>query len=249
MTVQIKPLKGFSNLVNGEHNTLSLLVKSNRKLNEHLQESRQKLLLALTSIINHYKGSQIHFYHKLQVTLRNRYNYITTKAYELSLNLLKTNLDNSFKTAISICPNDITSHFINLVVKKNDRLVKLSDSEFNKLNNVIRSSIKHLNNDQYLFTDNIPLEKPTRKIEKDQFLFVDDVQLEKPMNNNQCLFVDDVQLEKPMNNNKYLFVDDVPFEKSMRKKEKENARIKEQTKIINERFINALRQYIEYLTL
>ena len=227
--VQIKTLKGFINYVNGEHNTLSLLVKSNYQLNDHLQESRQKLILALTSIINHYKGAQLHFNHKLQVSLGNRYDYITTKAYALTQNMLKENLDNSFETAISICPNKFDSHFVNIAVKENNTLVKLSDGEFNKLNNVIRSSIKQLNDD--LFVDNVPLEKPT-KIEKER-----------------CLFVDDVPLENSTNNEKYLYVDDVPFEKAMRKIEKENARIKEQTKIINERFINALRQHIEYLTL
>ena len=36
MTVQIKPLKGFENYLNGENNTLSLLVKSNHELNERL---------------------------------------------------------------------------------------------------------------------------------------------------------------------------------------------------------------------
>ena len=58
MRVQIKPLKGFENYLNGENNTLSLLVKSNHELNEHLRESKQKLLISLTSIINHYKDAQ-----------------------------------------------------------------------------------------------------------------------------------------------------------------------------------------------
>ena len=47
----IKPLKGFVNPINNESNTLSLLVKSDYELNEHLHESKQKLGISLTSII------------------------------------------------------------------------------------------------------------------------------------------------------------------------------------------------------
>ena len=66
MPVEIKLLKGFSNPINNESNTLSLLVKSDYELNEHLHESKQKLVISLTSIINHLKDAQeINFYHKL----------------------------------------------------------------------------------------------------------------------------------------------------------------------------------------
>ena len=167
MTVQIKPLKGFENYLNGENNTLSLLLKSDYELNKHRQESKQKLLISLTSIINHYKDAQkIHFYHKLLVPIRNRSDYIKTKWYELSFNSLKINLDDSFKNVISMCPNTIYSHFINIIITKNDEVLKINNDKFIELNNIIRSSISNINNNQLSFADNIPFEKPMRKIEK-----------------------------------------------------------------------------------
>ena len=149
MTVQIKPLKGFENYLNGENNTLNLLIKSDHELNKHLQESKQKLLISLTSIINHYKDAQkIHFYHKLLVPIRNRSDYIKTKWYELSFNSLKINLDDSFKNVISMCPNTIYSHFINVIIKKSNNILKINDKEFIELNNIIRSSISNINNNK-----------------------------------------------------------------------------------------------------
>ena len=41
MSVEIKPLKGFSNPINNESSTLSLLVKSDYGLNEHLHKSNK----------------------------------------------------------------------------------------------------------------------------------------------------------------------------------------------------------------
>ena len=167
MTVQIKPLKGFENYLNGENNTLSLLIKSDHELNKHLQESKQKLLISLTSIINHYKDAQkIHFYHKLLVPIRNRSDYIKTKWYELSFNSLKINLDDSFKNVISMCPNTIYSHFINVIIKKSNNILKINDKEFIELNNIIRSSISNINNNKLSFVDNKPFEKYMIKIEK-----------------------------------------------------------------------------------
>ena len=167
MTVQIKPLKGFENYLNGENNTLSLLIKSDYELNKHLQESKQKLLISLTSIINHYKDVQkIHFYHKLLVPIRNRSDYIKTKWYELSFNSLKINLDDSFKNVISMCPNTIYSHFINVIIKKSSNILKINDNEFIELNHIIRSSISNMNNDELSFVDNKPFEKYMIKIEK-----------------------------------------------------------------------------------
>ena len=167
MTVQIKPLKGFENYLNGENNTLSLLIKSDYELNKHLQESKQKLLISLTSIINHYKDTKkIHFYHKLLVPIRNRSDYIKTKWYELSFNSLKINLDDSFKNVISMCPNTIYSHFINVIIKKSNNILKINDNEFIELNNIIRSSISNINNNKLSFVDNKPFEKYMIKIEK-----------------------------------------------------------------------------------
>ena len=167
MTVQIKPLRGFSNPINGESNTLSLLVKSDYNLCEHLSKAKEKLLISLTSIINHYKDAQkIHFYHKLQLTIRNRSDYIRTKGYELSFNSLKINLDDSFKNVIRICPDTFYSHFINVMIKKDDKVIKLSDDKFNELNRIIRTSLSKINNKELSFVDDIPFEKYMMEIER-----------------------------------------------------------------------------------
>ena len=167
MTVQIKPLKGFENPLNGENNTLSLLIKSDFKLNKHLLESKQKLLISLTSIINHYKDAhKIHFYHKLLVPIRNSSDYISTRGYKLSLNSLKSNLDDSFENVISMSPNTIYSHFINIIINKDDKVIKLSDDKFYQLNHIIGSCISHINNNEFSLVDNIPFKKSMMKIEK-----------------------------------------------------------------------------------
>ena len=196
MSVQIKPLKGFKNHLNGENNTLSLLIKSDYELSKHLLESKQKLSISLTSIINHYKNVQkIHFYHKLQIPLMNKSDYITTKWYELSFNSLKMNLDDSFKNLISMCKKPFCSHFINVIIEKDDNVMKLSDEKFQKINHIIRTSLSKINN-----------KKPS-------------------------------------------FVDDNPFEEAMMNIKERNLQLKKQIKIINEKYLSLLRQYIEYLTL
>ena len=167
MTVQIKPLKGFNNPVNNEKNTLSLLVKSDYGLNKQLHESKQKLLISLTNIISHHKDAQkINFYHKLLVPIKSRSDYLVTKWYKISLNSLKRDLDDSFKEVIESCPNNFYSHFINIIITKNDEVLKLNDGKFYELNHIIRSSISNINNNQYLLVDNIPFEKTMIKIEK-----------------------------------------------------------------------------------
>ena len=167
MTTQVKLLKGFKNHLNGENNTLSLLVKSSYKLNEHLRESKQKLLISLTSIINNYKDAQnIHFYHKFSIPIMSRTDYIRTKSYELSLNSLKINLDDSFKDVISITPNTFYSHFINVIIEKDNKVIKISDDKFNKLNHIIRSSISSINNKALSFVDNDPFEKAMMAIKE-----------------------------------------------------------------------------------
>ena len=100
MTVQIKPLKGFKNYYNNEINTLSLLVKSEYDLLEHLSNAREKLLTSLTSIIDHHKTDQdIYFYHKLQVSHGRRTNYLKTKRYKTSLDSLKIDLNASMESS------------------------------------------------------------------------------------------------------------------------------------------------------
>ena len=166
MSLQIKPLKGFENMFNNESNTLSLLVKSDYDLYEHIDKSKRKLKLSLTCILNHFKDSEIKFYHKILCSYKNRSEYLVTTLYKISLFSLKRDLDDSFKEVIESFPNKFFSHFINIIIKKNDKLLKLDDKEFIKLNHIIRCSISSINNKQLSFLDNIPFEKPMRKIEK-----------------------------------------------------------------------------------
>ena len=162
MPVEIKPLKGFVNPINKETNTLSLLVKSDYDLYEHLSKVKGKLISSLTCILNHFKDSEINFYHKIQI--KNSI-YKTTKCYKSSLISLKKDIDDSIKYAIDICPNSHMSHFVNIFAEKNGNTIMLNNDEFNELNRLIRSSISHINNDQCLLVDNIPFEGDMMKIE------------------------------------------------------------------------------------
>ena len=165
MPVEIKPLKGFDNPINNESNTLSLLVKSDYGLNEHLHKSKQKLLISLTSIINHLKDAQeIYYYHKLEVPYLGKSDFSRTRYYKISSNSLERDLDDSFKDVIRLCSNRFHSHFVNVVAKKNNKILKLDN--FLELNNIIRNAISNTKKYQYLFVDNKPFEKTMRKIEK-----------------------------------------------------------------------------------
>ena len=68
-------------------------------------------------------------------------------------------MDNSFKEVIESFPDTFYSHFINIIITKNDEVLKLSDDKFIKLNNIIRSAISNINYSHLLFIDNIPFEK------------------------------------------------------------------------------------------
>ena len=165
MSVQIKPLKGFKNHINNETNTLSLLVKSDYELREHLNESKQKLLISLTSIINHLKEAQeIYFYHKLEIPFKRDFDYIRTRCYKVSSNTLKRDIDDSFKNVIRLCSNSFKSRFVNVFAKKNGNTILLNNNEFIELNHIIRNAISNIN--IYEFVDYIPFEKPMMKIEK-----------------------------------------------------------------------------------
>ena len=169
MPVEIKPLKGFVNPINNESNTLSLLVKSDYELNEHLHESKQKLVISLTSIINHLKDAQeINFYHKLEIPsfYKGKLDYPRTRYYKMSSNSLERDLDDSFKDVIRLCSNRFNSHFVNVVAKKNSEVLKLDKDNFLEVNHIIRDAISNIKKYQYLFVDNIPFEKTMRKIEK-----------------------------------------------------------------------------------
>ena len=165
MPVEIKPLKGFSNPINNESNTLSLLVKSDYELYEHLNESRNKLISSLNSILNYFKDSDIKFYHKVQIPLKFNINtFITSRCYKLSFDSIKVTIDNSLKDVIESCPNSFTSHFINIFVKKNGDTIILNNDKFIEVNHIIRDAIS--NNHIYNFSNNNPFEKIMTKIDK-----------------------------------------------------------------------------------
>ena len=165
MSVQIKPLKGFSNPINNESNTLSLLVKSDYDLYEHLDESRNKLISSLNSILKYFKDSNIKFYHKVQIPLKfNNETFITSRCYNLSFDSIKVIIDNSIKDVIESCPNSFSSHFINIFVKKNGDTIMLNNDKFIEVNHIIRNAIS--NNSIYDFLNNDPFEKMMRKIDK-----------------------------------------------------------------------------------
>ena len=169
MPVEIKLLKGFSNPINNESNTLSLLIKSDYGLNEHLYESKQKLLISLTSIIDHLKDAhEIYFYHKLEIPsfYRGKPDYPRTRCYKISSNSLERDLDDSFKDVVRMCSNRFHSHFVNVVAKKNNEVLKLDKDNFLEVNHIIRDAISNIKKYQYLFVDNKPFEKTMRKIKK-----------------------------------------------------------------------------------
>ena len=201
MTVQIKPLKGFKNYINGEHNTLSLLIKSDCKLQEHLSNAREKLLTSLTKIIDHYNSNsnyEVYFYHKLQVLNGRRSDFLKTRAYKTKLDSIKIDLNASIENLLRIAHGEFVSHFVNITILLNDEGLELSNDEFSKLNWIIRSRLSKINNEDLHF-DEEPLEKNPIN-----------------MNNKLSLFIDENgydQFEKtPININ-----DDDPFEKNHNK--------------------------------
>ena len=157
MTVQIKPLKGFKNHINGEDNTLSLLIKSDYELQGHLSNARNKLLTSLTSIIDYYDSNpnhEIYFYHKLKVLNGRRGNYLKTIAYKTDLDSIKMDLNNSIKNLLSIAPGKFVSHFVNVTIILYDNPLELNDNEFSKLNWKIRTQLSKINSKEYDFVDN-----------------------------------------------------------------------------------------------
>ena len=228
MTVQIKPLKGFKNYINGEHNTLSLLIKSDCKLQEHLSNAREKLLTSLTNIIDHYISNsnyEVYFYHKLQVLNGRRSDFLKTRAYKTKLDSIKIDLNASIEDLLRIAHGEFVSHFVNITILLNDEGLELSADEFSKLNWIIRSKLTKINNEDLHF---------------------DEEQLEKNpinMNNKLSLFIDDNgndQFEKtPININ-----DDDPFEKAIINARAIDLRLKRDIKIANKKYINYLKLYV-----
>ena len=237
MTVQIKPLRGFINHYNHEQNTLSLLVKSNCDLQEHLSSAREKLLTSLTSIIDHHKTDQdIYFYHKLQVSHGRRTDYLKTKRYKTALDSLKVDLNASIENLLSFAPSKFVSHFVNVIILIDNEPIELSDDKFHELNYIIRSKLTKINNEGLFFVDNDKDDNDVGQIEKSrkESLFIDDNdigQFEK--SRKVSLFIDDD--------------DDDPFEKALINAKEIALRLKRDIKITNKKFISLLEDYLDYL--
>ena len=205
MTVQIKPLKGFKNPINDEMNTLSLLVKSDLDLKEHLSKAKEKLLTALTCIMENYNSNYIiYFYHKLQVLYENKTEYLSTKSYFTDLGNLRRDLNSSIEEVLKMTYGKKTSHFVNVTIKLSDDVIELSKDEFSNLNWKIRSNISKMNDEEILFVDNNNNKEPIKKdnddvktIKKDN----DDVKTIKKVNDaSDSLFIDDNDV-KPIKKN------------------------------------------------
>ena len=224
MSSSVKLLKGFRNPINDEMNTLSLLVKSDLDLKEHLRNAKEKLLTALTCIIENYDSNYIiYFYHKLQILYENKTEYLSTKAYLTSLENLKIDLNSSVEEVLKMTYGKKTSHFVNVRIKLNDDVIELSQKEFKDLNLKLISALSKMNKD-YLFIDEEKVktikknkkETSVKPIKKaiDDCLFIDEEELKpfkknkketgvKPIKNiiDDCLFIDEEEV-KPFKKNK-----------------------------------------------
>ena len=195
--------------------------------------------------MDHYKsGQEIYFYHKLQVSQGRRTDYLKTKRYKSSLNSLKVDLNNSLESLISFAPSKFVSHFINVIIVIDNETIELSDDEFHKLNNIIRSKLTKINNEGSYFVDNDDeeqFEETSININNKESLFIDDNDeghFEKTpinINNKVSLFIDDN--------------DDDPFEKALINAKERNAQLKKHIKIINKKYLSLLEDYLDYLTL
>ena len=208
MTVQIKLLKGFKNPINHEKNALSLLIKSNCELQEHLSNAIEKLLTSLTSIIDYYEPHDIYFYHKLQVKNGRKTDYLKTKAYKTKLVSIKIDLSNSIEDLLSIAYGKFVSHFVNVTILSNDETLELSNDEFSKLNHAIRSKLSPINCKEHNFVDDDGVER-TEKIHEGS-LFIDDNDVERTEKIHEgSLFIDDNDVERTEKIHEgSLFIDD-----------------------------------------
>ena len=202
MTVQIKPLKGFKNYLNNEFNTMSLLVKSDLELKEHLSNTREKILVSIKNILDHYDSNHvILFYHKIQVLYGKKTEYLSTKASFTKSHTLKRDLNDSIKDLLKLAYGKLKSHFVNITILLNDKELNLSKDEFINLNWKIRSNLSKMDNKEPIFVDNNDIEKNNNSSDSlfidDDSLFIDDV---KTIKKNKK--VDAVKQIKP------LFIDD-----------------------------------------
>ena len=224
MSSSVKLLKGFRNPINDETNTLSLLVKSDLDLKEHLRNSKEKLLTALTCIIENYDSNHtIYFYNKLQVLYENKTEYLSTKAYLTNSFNLKRDLNSSVEEVLKMTYGKKASHFVNVRIKFNDDIIELSQKEFKDLNLKLISALSKMNEEDYLFIDddNVkPIDKkPKNAIKKsnkvkpinDNSLFVDEENVKpikkKPKNTVNIKPIKKSNNVKPINDDS-LFIDD-----------------------------------------
>ena len=224
MTVQIKLLKGFRNFVNNERNTLSLLVKSDLVLRKHLLHAYEKILASLTSILENFDSNfVIYFYHKLSVIYENKMEYLCTKDYDLGQ--LIGNLDSSIEEVIKMTYGKFQSHFINVTIKLNDGddVYELSPEEFKILNFKHRTALSKMNEEEYLFNDDV---EPIKKKEKNNSEIDSYVKPIKKAN-----------IKKAFDDS--LFIDDYNV-KPIKKKEKNNSKINSYVKPIKKAFDDSL---------
>ena len=182
MSSSVKLLKGFRNPINNEMNTLSLLVKSDLDLKEHLRNAKEKLLTALTCIIENYEGNNvIYFYHKIQVLYERKTEYLSSKDYITNLVNLKIDINNSIEEVIKMTYGKKTSHFVNVTIKSNDDVTELSQKEFKDLNSKLISALSKMNEEYLFIDDNV---KTIKNAIDDDYLFIDDEKV-KPFKQNK----------------------------------------------------------------
>ena len=232
MSSSVKLLKGFRNPINDEMNTMSLFVKSDLDLKEHLRNAKEKLLTALTCIIENYDSNYIiYFYHKLQVLYENKTEYLSTKAYLTDLGNLKIDLNSSVEELLKMTYGKKNSHFVNVRIKFNDDIIELSQKEFKDLNLKLISTLSKMNEEEYLFTDdNVKTikknkkdtsVKPIKNAIDDNYLFVDEEKIKPIKKNKKNTSV------KPIKNaidDNYLFIDEEKAKPI--KKNKKNTSVK-----------------------
>ena len=184
----LKLLKGFKNPISNESNTISMLLKSNLDLNDHIKSFRLKLLKALTCILENYgHNNYVCFHHKIVVAWSRSNDYLATRDYLIKMDNLEKNLNSSLKETIRMTRGKRVSHFVNVQIASNDdidEVLELSKKEFMDLNTKITSAISIIN-DEYLFIndeDENASQKKVKQIKPKKF--------KKAINTEECLFID-----------------------------------------------------------
>ena len=200
MTVQIKVLKGYVNPINNEFNSLTLLIKSSYEIEEHINKGKKRLLRSLMCIMKEYKNDTTEYYHKVQVPNGRNKKYPITKVYLISNDCM--NLETSLKELLRIVSdNKLESHFVNVIITRNDKTIRLTDKEFSKIVESIRKELNTINNEEDQFIDNNEDANENCK----SSLFIDDADDNnvKPIkkNNIGCLFIDDADDNNNKKNN------------------------------------------------